>query len=258
MSPLPLWGELQKANDDPQTILEAVAAAITAHEADPTAHLGDGESLSVHKHDPVIDHPAESVVADKIPYQTYNEFFVGSAQNAWSVEEGTAGRNQDRLIEWSLSSQSDFAAVMQMPYTSGAGYPDADLIMQFQLQLAGQGSSDGSNILAWANDSPFDNEMIVFEKDGQDTYYRIYLAGSVVEEYQLSDNATFNGFVQVRWNAEDEVIEMRVDGLLVSEYATVNWKDFVFANMWIYGSRSSNTGINGFIRDWKATYNMTF
>lgn len=62
---LPLWGQMQKAQDDPETIEEAIARMIAEHEADPEAHLGEGESLSMHKHETVIDHPAGSVLADK-------------------------------------------------------------------------------------------------------------------------------------------------------------------------------------------------
>lgn len=62
----PVWGLLPKAQDDPQTITEAIAAAIAAHEADPTAHLGDGESLEQHRINGVIDHPQASVLGDKI------------------------------------------------------------------------------------------------------------------------------------------------------------------------------------------------
>lgn len=60
------WGALPKAQDNPQTIDEAISAAILAHEEDPTAHLGDGESLEQHKANEVLDHPQASVVADKI------------------------------------------------------------------------------------------------------------------------------------------------------------------------------------------------
>lgn len=61
-----VWGQLAKAQDDPQTIDEAIAAAITAHEADANAHLGSGESLEAHKASEVLDHVAGSIVADKI------------------------------------------------------------------------------------------------------------------------------------------------------------------------------------------------
>ena len=62
---LPLWGSLEKAQDDAQTIEQAIDAAIIEHENDPTAHLGAGESLQSHKSEEIIDHPALSIVPDK-------------------------------------------------------------------------------------------------------------------------------------------------------------------------------------------------
>ena len=70
---LPIWGLLQRALGDPQTIDEAITAAIVAHEEDPTSHLGAGESLQAHKNDNVIDHPQGSVLGDKY---TNREFTV--------------------------------------------------------------------------------------------------------------------------------------------------------------------------------------
>lgn len=65
MSALIPWSTLPRATDDNETIEEAIARLIADHEADPTAHLGEGESLSEHKGSEVIDHLAGSVVVDK-------------------------------------------------------------------------------------------------------------------------------------------------------------------------------------------------
>lgn len=70
----PVWGMLAKAQDDNQTVDEAIAAAIATHEADSEAHTGVGESLETHKSQTVIDHPAGSVVGDKFP----NERMINS------------------------------------------------------------------------------------------------------------------------------------------------------------------------------------
>lgn len=61
----PVWGLLAKAQDNAQLITEAIAEAIAAHEADPEAHMGEGESIYLHRFDPVLDHPAVSVLPDK-------------------------------------------------------------------------------------------------------------------------------------------------------------------------------------------------
>lgn len=61
-----VWGLLPKAQDDNQKIDEAITAAIAAHESDPDAHLGEGDSLQSHKASEIIDHVAGSIVADKM------------------------------------------------------------------------------------------------------------------------------------------------------------------------------------------------
>jgi len=60
------WGMLAKSADDNETIEQAIARLILAHEEDAESHLGVGESLQSHKASEIIDHLANSIVADKI------------------------------------------------------------------------------------------------------------------------------------------------------------------------------------------------
>lgn len=60
------WGDLPKGSTDAQLISEAITQAITDHNNDPDAHLGEGQSLQSHKASEIIDHEAESIIADKI------------------------------------------------------------------------------------------------------------------------------------------------------------------------------------------------
>lgn len=62
----PNWGMLQKSQSDPSTIEQAIGALISAHNADPEAHLGAGGSLQSHKAADIIDHLAASIIADKL------------------------------------------------------------------------------------------------------------------------------------------------------------------------------------------------
>lgn len=61
----PVWGQLAKAQDDAETIEEAIARLIAEHESDAGAHTGAGESLETHKSQEIVDHPAGSILADK-------------------------------------------------------------------------------------------------------------------------------------------------------------------------------------------------
>jgi hypothetical protein len=67
---LPVWGNLEKSQIDAEKIEEAIARLISEHCDDETAHLGAGQSLQSHKASEIIDHLAESIVADKI--KTFN------------------------------------------------------------------------------------------------------------------------------------------------------------------------------------------
>ena len=67
-----VWGQLPKSAEDNETIEEAIARLIDDHDDDPEAHLAAGGSLSEHKGDEIIDHPARSVPVDKFAaYQLY-------------------------------------------------------------------------------------------------------------------------------------------------------------------------------------------
>jgi hypothetical protein len=60
------WGLLAKSQIDPETIEEAIARLITAHNAAEESHLAVGQSLQSHKASVIIDHLASSIVEDKI------------------------------------------------------------------------------------------------------------------------------------------------------------------------------------------------
>ena len=62
----PVWGLLEKGQADNETIEQAIDRLITAHLADAIAHVDAGESLHTHKDQEVIDHPADSIITDKI------------------------------------------------------------------------------------------------------------------------------------------------------------------------------------------------
>jgi len=60
------WGLLSKSQIDNETIEEAIARLIQAHEDDPNAHVETGESLESHKASVIIDHAVNSIVEDII------------------------------------------------------------------------------------------------------------------------------------------------------------------------------------------------
>lgn len=60
------WGSLLKSQISAEKIEEAIARMIQLHENDANAHIEEGESLQSHKASEIIDHLANSIIADKM------------------------------------------------------------------------------------------------------------------------------------------------------------------------------------------------
>lgn len=75
----PVWGMLAKSQTDPETIEEAIARLIAAHESDAEAHIGAGESLENHKAASVLDHPVESIGINKLERNFFNKIVVAAS-----------------------------------------------------------------------------------------------------------------------------------------------------------------------------------
>lgn len=68
----PIWQNLQKSLDDPETIEQAITRIVGDHNNSPDSHLGAGQSLENHKMADIIDHPAGSVKNDKVSFGLFN------------------------------------------------------------------------------------------------------------------------------------------------------------------------------------------
>jgi len=100
---LPTWSNLEKSQIDSETIEEAIARLIAVHEADGDAHTGAGKSLNTHKTQSVVDHPAGSIVGDKIEKKaviieklSWDKLLIVPSQESldgwYTINEGTGGR----------------------------------------------------------------------------------------------------------------------------------------------------------------------
>lgn len=87
-----VWGNLNKSQSDSEYIETAISRLISAHESDPDAHLGEGDSLQSHKASEIIDHIAGSVVADKIGNAEFVASSVFSVADGWIQIGGTFTR----------------------------------------------------------------------------------------------------------------------------------------------------------------------
>lgn len=109
------WFNIPRAQDDPETIEEAIARIVAEHNAEPTAHTAEGEAIDVHRKNEVVDHPAGSVLADKASFteivaKTQFESLSGWGNNGFNTV-GFPGINLYAIygdnVRSYLSSQQD-------------------------------------------------------------------------------------------------------------------------------------------------------
>lgn len=232
---LPLWGQMQKAQDDPETIEEAIARMIAEHEADPEAHLGEGESLSMHKHEDVIDHPAGSLLPDKwsrrdfiytpnfesLGAYTVTSGTVTNTPGSINLVPGTGSGNTARLIAGSSLAVSSLTG-------------NSLSILQFQ-GMTGLTSKEGYAVMGIRANN-FNTGAVGFHIVGGDVYsYQRRYAGSatVVENLLPTVPAGGGKMFRVEFDPVNSEIRYYYDGDLVDTQS-------------ILGSYNNGTGMFDF------------
>ena len=59
------WSQIPKDINNPETIEETIIRLISQHNNDSTSHMGEGQSIDIHRKNEIIDHKAGSVLTDK-------------------------------------------------------------------------------------------------------------------------------------------------------------------------------------------------
>lgn len=140
------WGGMTKAQDDSQTINEAITAAIVAHEADPESHMGAGESIENHRTNEIIDHKAGSVLADKL---TQTELSItenfANLDNWNKIGEVNNSNWPDcsLYVEWGAVNKSEIYLTPQSPS------PFLDYTYNMLFQVVFRTEMSGSNLNGW-------------------------------------------------------------------------------------------------------------
>jgi hypothetical protein len=82
----PVWGLLPKAQDNPETIEEAIVRLIDVHLADQSAHAEEEQSLFIHKAQDTIDHKALSIVPDKFSTAEVYKQTLFETLDSWDID----------------------------------------------------------------------------------------------------------------------------------------------------------------------------
>lgn len=222
------WGDLPKSQVEVQLITEYVAQQIEAHEADPEAHLGAGESLQTHRQNEVIDHPAQSVVPDKLfggdiviktQFESLDPWsIVGSITNGdWLGLQAT--------VEYGSVNTSRATSAI---YANGYLFDDSS-DMYFETQAIWQGSNNhinasvGFTLSHNSSDQGFGFQI----RDG--ALYAHVKRNATVNDLLLSGiGIGTSHFYSAHFSFADQKVYFKVDGVLV---ATLNvptggsWQD---------------------------------
>lgn len=216
---LPLWGQLEKAQDDPQTIEEAIAQAISEHEADPEAHLGSGESLEAHKTEGIIDHPAGSIAVDKLPrgllLQTSFESIDG-----WADYTGGTGQLIQDFGSVTLrtgATNNSYAGIAAVP--SGVLNFDAskNLFWRATLRLAQVTNQTMAFGVGYLVDLA-DYNGFGFRISNGSLYAYMGDYDNLVEEAIAGVTLTDLHTYEIRYDASAPLVEFFIDGTLVASF----------------------------------------
>jgi len=222
------WGNLPKNQIDGQLITEAIAEAIEAHEADPEAHLGSGESLEQHKSNDVIDHPAFSILPDK--------FFGGD------IVIKTQFENLDPWTQVGSVSTADWNGLalytewgdVNSSYVSSSMYANGQMFDQAKdMYFETQGKFDMSNShynawLGFISDYGSTNVGFGFQvRDG--ALYAHVRRGSTTDDdlisgITLSDSHVYSAF----YDQSAGTVSFKIDGVevaLITVPSGTNWDD---------------------------------
>ena len=233
------WGDLTKSQEDDETIEEAIARLIAAHNDDEEAHLDTGQSLESHKAAEIIDHLASSVIRDKIldgvitMDKWARDYYI--CMPALNTTEGwaTAGTIAYEVFSRGIST----TAVLNNIAYSYAG-SDTAISMNYQYDFFGQFVCDfhyKTNQLAYIGFGETDylsgeGSFIGFRIEDAKIYAVYYhdVTGAVEYELECEDIDIYNNNIfSIKYTATTKKIEWFINGDLITSHVYDDAPDFL-------------------------------
>lgn len=230
----PVWGLLQKAQDNNETIEEAIVRLIDAHLADASAHAETGQSLDVHKAQDVLDHKALSIVPDKfstseVYRQTLFESldtwekdgsWIAQMSNLWAVVFGDDAGDKSIYQEGIHFTINDVAYTVlnnqwQTDFLYTAFYDIADFVFGIGVADSYDPSTES---LAFKIES---GELFTGYGNGTSVSWESY--GAINQNQRYSVRVNTNKAEQEAYFYLDDVLIRTVDITEMSEPSFTNW-----------------------------------
>jgi hypothetical protein len=252
----PVWGLLVKSQSDSETIEQAIVRLIAEHESDEEAHLGVGDSLQSHKAAEIIDHLAESIIADKIRdasvdfrklvtnnYMLFSAFesIDGWAKDCDGLGSFTGCMFNVELATGAVSNNASWAYISTFVSGDGADF-SKDTFFQTTLQFY-------SN----ANQSAYFGIGDFFEEEVTSEWYGFEVTNATVYASRIkagvkyrTEIAGVSFTVPHVWRAYHDVavgaIYYYIDNVLVLT-ATTNLPTLTVVNVFSYYIKTTTTAI---------------
>ncbi len=224
----PVWGQLAKAQDNPQTIDEAIAAAVSAHESDSTAHLGSGESLETHRANDVLDHPVGAVLSDKLTTTEELHIFSFESLDSWQVSASgvaiTAGNGVS--LDNAAYPLSIYIATDLNNDGSGWGTTGLDWLVQWTMYTINDTPSRLT--MAAATYSAGAYSGVGFYFDGTN-FKAIIKEGSLNwTSSAITVDMTVKHVYRIQYIAANNTIYFSIDGVVVASHDLASFSGYLF------------------------------
>lgn len=180
----PNWGLLEKSQTDNETIEQAITRLIVAHDDDANAHIGAGKSLDTHKTQSVVDHPADSIVEDKILTNT-----VSVEKRKWDqMVIETLFESLDGWNQYTTLSSSIYLWIASLRLTTGAT-PGAVARIQAETFSEGWGVNFLKNprFMTTVRLSPAPNQVVNIMAGGDFTAFGFKAVGTTLYAFHRKD-----------------------------------------------------------------------
>ena len=220
------WEGLQKNATNDETIEQAIARLIAVHEGDGNSHLGANESLAAHKAADVIDHPAQSIVADKI---TGGDVLINThfeTLDPWVTDGTVSNTSFDGLHFYVEYNSVNLSKAYSAMFANAPYFLDTS-DMYFECQAVFD--LDNSHFQAWLG--PVFSELssqvgFAFQvRDG--VMYAHVKRGTTVSDTNLgSGMITGTHFYSAYFSFTDQTVVFKIDGTVVATIsvpAGSNW-----------------------------------
>jgi hypothetical protein len=264
------WETMPRNQNDPETIEELVDRKILEHDENSEAHLNDIGSLQNHKSGEIIDHPANSIVNDKIGDSqiTPNQFAFGDVflfngiqtLDCWSFSHTGAGSTTTLpeygkivLVTGVNVGDKEIARISPGYVTM---WPTDNQILECRLNYGSDYNSDAA-ICMGASDPFADGVSSIgfrYKESTESVYafYNSYYSGSWHKfEYLLFADVFTSQIYRIEVNSVAKTIKWLVNGI-VKKTVTYGTQTILGGNSYVFtaGLKRTASGADTALHVW--------